>query len=54
MGIDIELFPLQVTGAPRFDIKNFYSNMISFDEDEINDATGMVGTKIMEISRRIR
>ena len=69
LNVDIELFPMPKNEAiqnsqggfnpPKFDIKKFYSNVISIDEDEIGYADELLGidgaqSRIFELMRRIR
>lgn len=57
--VNIELFPLPAFDqvAPNFDIKKFFANLITFDEDDIADGVLDVDAAIMklgELSERIR
>ena len=65
LNVDIELFPMpkpyhpQDNDQPGFDIKRFYANIISYDEDEQNanpEFLGIEGAKsrIYELMKRIR
>lgn len=57
--MDIELFavPNYLQMRPIFDIKKFYANIISFDEDEVTngllDAEG-AQSRLFELTKRIR
>jgi ATP-dependent DNA helicase 2 subunit 1 len=59
LNVDIELFPLPnfTQMIPLFDIKKFYANIITFDEDEIaNGVLDIEGaqTRLFELMKRIR
>jgi hypothetical protein len=47
LGVDIELFPMPKPTQQRavFDVKKFYANIISFDEEEqFSELLGIEGT----------
>ena len=59
LSVDIELFPVPCYSQmrPLFDIKKFYANIISYDEDEI--ANGLLDvegaqSRLFELMKRIR
>ena len=59
LNVDLELFPMPQFSQmrPVFDIKKFYANIISFDEDEI--ANGQLNveeaqSRLFELMKRIR
>lgn len=59
LDVNIELFPLPAFNqdAPNFDIKKFFANLITFDEDDIADGLLDVDgalTKLGELSERIK
>ena len=59
LGVDIELFPLPKPSQqrPAFDVKKFYANIITFDEEEqFSEMLGIQGTqsRITELMKRIR
>lgn len=59
LGVDIELFPMPKPNQQRpvFDVKKFYANIISFDEEEqFSETLGIQGTqsRISELMKRIR
>ncbi|KAL4483805.1 hypothetical protein ABPG72_006180 [Tetrahymena utriculariae] len=51
--IQIELFPL-ATRNQKFDIRKFYSSIITFDVDEINEAVIDTSDKVLDIQHRLR
>ena len=54
--IQIELFPLKKPAIKnfRFNVNLFYDQIISFDEDEINNGTIDTGDKIMDLQSRLK
>lgn len=54
VGTVIELFPFKVTEDSRFDIREFYANIISFDEEEINSGVLDMSLKIMNMEQRLK
>ena len=63
LNVDIELFPMPKPDAaedgepPQFDIKKFYANIISFDEDQqFSEMLGIEGaqSRINDLMKRIR
>lgn len=54
IGVEIELFPLNLTGESRFDIRLFYTETITFDEEEVNSGMLDMSDKIMNLEQRLR
>ena len=64
LNVDIELFPMPKPdeidvedGVPQFDIKKFYANIISFDEEQqFSEMLGIEGaqSRINDLMKRIR
>ena len=59
LNVDIELFPMPNPAQmrPTFDIRKFYGNIITFDEDEIDNGVVDVDaaqSRLFELMRRIR
>jgi len=64
LNVDIELFPMPKPDAqldselePGFDVKKFYANIISFDEEQqFSELLGIEGaqSRMVELTKRIR
>ena len=51
--------PESQNGGPQFDIRKFYADIITFDEDEMGQADQLIGiggaqSRIFELMRRIK
>jgi len=54
MNCSIELFPIRKPNAPPFNVKEFFSNIIRMDEEEINLSSLDTTSKISELSARLK
>jgi ATP-dependent DNA helicase 2 subunit 1 len=54
MDVQIELFPLFKKEGHHFEINKFYSEIITIDLDEINNAVLDASSKIMDLQQRVK
>ena len=59
LNVDIELFPMprpDAVGSPSFDVRKFYANIITFDEEQqCSELLGLEGNScLFQLMKRIR
>ena len=54
VGVEIELFPLEKMDGSRFDIRQFFTAILTVDEDELNSGVFDSSDKIMDLKHRLK